>query len=365
MKKTADVVVIGAGINGCSIAYHLAKAGVKNVVLLEKKFPAWGPTGRSSGVVRQHYTIETLAQMARDSLRVFQHFEEEIGASAGFVPCGVVFIVPEADAASLRKTVEMHQRLGIKASVLSPQQLLELDPHLCPDGIACGAYEPEGGYPDLSQPQHAQRAEADVVRENARAVRGQPVPPSQEVASAHRDMMIDRAIRQQPGPVVEVARPALQNAVQPDAHFRTTSPCGQLPAPLSPSAAIAPRSSSTGWRPETSGHPSVSAAPRTCSPESRTSPAGAHVGGFPVGATFPVSQAGRRPRLHSRGLLELHSRYGLQGCSANRSGFGHKVPAWPVTEPGRLPATRFTESYLGGTCTTGDLRRWDALRNPG
>ena len=73
-----------------------------------------------------------------------------------------------------------------------------------------------------------------------------------------------------------------------------------------------------------------------------------------LGAAFPVSQAGRRPRLHFRGLLRLHSRYRLQGCSATVRGpapADHKTPARPVTGPSRLSATRLTDHYLGGTFT--------------
>src|SRR5579871_2569468 len=86
-------------------------------------------------------------------------------------------------------------------------------------------------------------------------------------------------------------------------------------------------------------------------PTTPVDPSRAPVGCFPVGAAFPVLRAGRRPRLHFRGLLRLHSRYGLQSCSATRSGLCHKAPARPVTEPSRLSATRLTDNYLGGTFT--------------
>ncbi|MDA2937647.1 FAD-binding oxidoreductase [Acidobacteria bacterium AH-259-A15] len=148
MKKTAEVVVIGAGINGCSIAYNLAKDGVRNVLLVEKGYVASGPTGRSSGIVRQHYTIETLAKMARDSLRTYRSFEQEIGGDAGFMQAGVVFLCSEQNAETLKKSVAMHQRLGIRESVLSPEELREMEPFLNIEDIGYGAYEPDGGYAD-------------------------------------------------------------------------------------------------------------------------------------------------------------------------------------------------------------------------
>lgn len=148
MGRNADAVVIGAGINGCATAYHLAKRGLKKVVLLEQRFVASGPTGRSSGIIRQHYTLPTLALMARDSLRTFQHFADETGDSAGFVQCGVVFLAGEAQAPQFQCTVAMHQQLGIRTSLLSPQDLLGLDSLVHVDDVACASYEPDGGYAD-------------------------------------------------------------------------------------------------------------------------------------------------------------------------------------------------------------------------
>ena len=148
MATTADMVVIGGGINGCSIAYHLAQCGAGTVLLLERRHIAAGPTGRSSGIVRQHYTLETLACMARDSLRVFQHFEEEVGGSAGFVQTGAVFLASPENSSALEKTVAMHQRLGIRTSVLPVEELRRMEESLQHEDLVCGAYEPDSGYAD-------------------------------------------------------------------------------------------------------------------------------------------------------------------------------------------------------------------------
>lgn len=148
MGRTADAVVIGAGVNGASVAYQLAKRGVKNVLLLERRFPASGPTGRSSGIVRQHYSIETLARMALNSLRTFRRFVDEVGGSAGFVQSGVVFAVSEEGLPLLRKNVDMQQHLGIHSEILSARELAALDPFLFHDDLAAGAYEPDSGYAD-------------------------------------------------------------------------------------------------------------------------------------------------------------------------------------------------------------------------
>jgi len=146
--KTADVVVIGGGINGCCTAYYLAQRGVKRIVLVEKGHIASGPTGRSTGVVRQHYSRETLAAMARDSVKVWQNIEVEIGGEAGFVQCGVVFFAGEKDAESLCQAVAMHQRIGIREELLSASDLKKMEPALNVEDIAWGAYEVDGGYAD-------------------------------------------------------------------------------------------------------------------------------------------------------------------------------------------------------------------------
>ena len=148
MNKTANAVIIGAGINGCCTAYYLAKRGMTNVILVEKGHVASGPTGRSSGIVRQHYTHETVAAMARDGVNTWKNFEEEVGGSAGFVKCGVVFFAGEKDGDLLRKTVAMHQRIGIREELLSADELKKLEPALNVSDVAWGAYELEGGYAD-------------------------------------------------------------------------------------------------------------------------------------------------------------------------------------------------------------------------
>ncbi len=84
---TTDVVVIGGGINGASTAFNLAQRGVK-VTLVEKSFIAGGPTGRSSALIRQHYSNQVTARMALRSLRVFQNFGDVVGGECDFVQTG-------------------------------------------------------------------------------------------------------------------------------------------------------------------------------------------------------------------------------------------------------------------------------------
>jgi glycine/D-amino acid oxidase-like deaminating enzyme len=172
MSRTADVVVIGGGINGCTTAYALAARKVTRVVLVEKGHIASGPTGRSSGIVRQHYSHATLAAMARDSVDVWEHFADLVGGDAGFVRCGVVFAAGATQEPALRATVAMQQRLGITASVLSVGELQELERAFDAADLTCAAYEPGGGYADpalaaSSFAQAAERLGVEILRKTS------------------------------------------------------------------------------------------------------------------------------------------------------------------------------------------------------
>jgi glycine/D-amino acid oxidase-like deaminating enzyme len=155
VRKTADIVVIGAGITGCAIAWELARRRAGHVVLVDRRFVASGQTGRSTGVVRQHYTVPTLAQMARDSVRVFEDFASRVGGESGFCRCGYVILSGFGNAALLAKTVEMHGRLGILVALLSADELKAFEPRLNVSDVACGAFEPDGGYADPALAAHS------------------------------------------------------------------------------------------------------------------------------------------------------------------------------------------------------------------
>ena len=99
MGSTAEAVVIGGGVMGCSILYNLAARGLTNAVLLERDLLGSGSTGRSSGVVRMHYSNEVHAHMAWQSLKVFQNFDQLIGGDCGLTQTG--FLIFTADESIL------------------------------------------------------------------------------------------------------------------------------------------------------------------------------------------------------------------------------------------------------------------------
>ena len=145
MVQTADVVVVGGGVNGTSIAYALASRGVKTV-LVEKGAVASGASGRSSALVRMHYTNEWDARLAWASFPVFKHWTDLIGGPPVFTHTGFVNVVAPAYAASLRKNVEMLRGIGVNTRAITPDELKELQPFANVGDIGAAAYEPDSGY---------------------------------------------------------------------------------------------------------------------------------------------------------------------------------------------------------------------------
>jgi sarcosine oxidase subunit beta len=145
MADTTDVIIIGGGVHGASLAFHLAQRGVKPVVL-EKNFVASGATGRSSGLVRMHYDTELDSRLAWASFAYFRNWEELVGGVCGFTRTGFLQIVAREYADALRANVSMHQQIGIPSLIVSAQDVHRLFPALLTDDFDIAAYEPESGY---------------------------------------------------------------------------------------------------------------------------------------------------------------------------------------------------------------------------
>lgn len=148
MPHTAEAVVIGAGVMGASLAYHLTRAGMKRVMVVDKQGLCGGMTAKSGALVRMHYTNEPEARMAFASLPYFQHWKELIGGECGFTRTGFIMTVTPANADRLHKNVGMLQAIGVNTRVITAQELRELQPFCEIDDLTVAAYEPESGYAD-------------------------------------------------------------------------------------------------------------------------------------------------------------------------------------------------------------------------
>jgi sarcosine oxidase subunit beta len=148
MSETADVIIVGAGVQGASLAFHLAERGA-SVIVVERGSVAAGATGRSSGFVRMHYDLESETRFAWLSYPTFRDWAERVGeGDCGFVRTGFVQLVAPEAADALRANVAMHQGIGVPTSVIGPAEVAELLPGIVTDDVVAAAYEPGSGYAD-------------------------------------------------------------------------------------------------------------------------------------------------------------------------------------------------------------------------
>ena len=148
MTETADVLIIGGGVMGASIAYQLAKQHAGRIVLLERQALGNGTTGRSGAIVRQHYSNEFTIRMAKASLAVFQHFDDLVGGDCGFITTGMLVMVDEQGAEALRANVAMQQDQGVNTKLINAEEISQVAAEYNGEGVALACYEPDTGVAD-------------------------------------------------------------------------------------------------------------------------------------------------------------------------------------------------------------------------
>ena len=148
LPGTADIVILGAGVMGTSIAFQLAKRKAGKIMVIDKDHVGRGGSGRSSALIRMHYTFAPEVQLAQLSLQMFQKWSEIVGAPGDFRKTGFVRIVHPKEGAKLKANVQMQQELGVKVELIDQRQLQELEPDWKVDDVDIAAYEPDSGYGD-------------------------------------------------------------------------------------------------------------------------------------------------------------------------------------------------------------------------
>jgi len=149
MSNTADVIIIGAGVQGASLAFHLAEREFKTIVL-EKDFAGAGATGRSSGMVRMHYDVRQDSELAWISFDYFRNWAERVGGECGFTRTGFLQIVAREHEDLLRLNTAMNQDIGIPTFLISSDDVRRLVPSFVTDDFDLAAYESESGYADTT-----------------------------------------------------------------------------------------------------------------------------------------------------------------------------------------------------------------------
>ena len=147
--ETADAVVIGAGINGTNIAFHLARRGLKKVILLEKTAVAAGASGKTGGLIGSHFGTEIKVRLAVAAMPTWLHFGDVYETTVpAYDRCGRVWLVPSSDVAAMRGIVEMQRKHGADARVIDHAALRELVPQIDLAEVGGIAYEPNAGIGD-------------------------------------------------------------------------------------------------------------------------------------------------------------------------------------------------------------------------
>jgi heterotetrameric sarcosine oxidase beta subunit len=146
MKERAEVVVIGAGIMGLAIGYHLARLGVTDVVVVDQSYLCGGASGRNGGGVRAQWSSEANIQLMQESVQMCRDFAFEMKINVWFRQGGYLFLARTEDKRrALEESVKLQNENGLPTRMLAPNEARAIVPELDTDGIVAASYSPDDG----------------------------------------------------------------------------------------------------------------------------------------------------------------------------------------------------------------------------
>ncbi len=240
LPRTAAVVIVGGGVVGCSIAYHLARRGLRDVLVVERDAVGAGTTSKAAGGIRAQFATETEIRFSLESRRVFETFAEEFGVDPGYARIGYLFLVAdEADLRGFEARMALQRRLGVDVRRLAPEDAARLVPGLHVGDLIAAVWGPEDG---MAGPAEVTEGFARRAREHgARIVEGVEVTAIDVVAGRVRGVRTTAGAVASPR-VVNAAGPAaarvarlagVEVPVRPRRrHIFYTDPFPDLPGPV-------------------------------------------------------------------------------------------------------------------------------------
>src|SRR5262245_39625479 len=150
MKPTAEVVIVGGGCMGASVAYHLTRRGVTDVVVLEReKLLGTGSTGRNAGGVRHQFSNEANIRLSLESISLLERFAGEVGQPVDFHQDGYLFLLSsEASVATFQKNVALQRSLGVDVRWLDGAAAAEIAPGIDAGGVLGATFCARDGIAD-------------------------------------------------------------------------------------------------------------------------------------------------------------------------------------------------------------------------
>ncbi len=146
VPASAEIVIVGGGVVGLSIAYHLAKLGLHDVVVIERGYLAEGASGRNGGGVRQQWSTEINIRLMQESVELCRRFAVDLGVNVWFRQGGYLFLARSAkEVARLERNIALQNRCGVATRMLEPKAALDIVPELNLDGIVGASYNPSDG----------------------------------------------------------------------------------------------------------------------------------------------------------------------------------------------------------------------------
>jgi 4-methylaminobutanoate oxidase (formaldehyde-forming) len=169
LPTKARVVIIGGGVIGCSVAYHLAKQGWKDIVLLERKQLTSGTTWHAAGLIAQLRATKNMTKLAKYSQELYGELESETGVATGFKRCGsITAALTDERLEEINRQAAMARSFGVEAYSISPAEVKEKYEHINIDGVAGGVFLPLDGQGD---PANIAQALAKGARQNGALVK--------------------------------------------------------------------------------------------------------------------------------------------------------------------------------------------------